>query len=493
VAGRFQVVMPDESSAAPGDDAAQRAAELGELKRRLAVVENENRALYEQVRATDDLLRHSREKLNAARRRLAQTDHYRSLVRDLRSRWYLRPFLPRHKLEQSGAAFADCWIHRGPRFDHVSSVRRRVLVVGHLLSGTLFGSEKSLLEIIAAIDPEKFDVFAVFPERNEEVVASLSPQVQGIAIFDYFWWRRDRPFHEATVAMFEEICRKLAIDLVHANTIMLSDPLIAARRIGIPAITNARELISQDNALITRLGGGPAEIARMVCENASYVLANSAATLADYPCREKGGFLYNSVDGVALDLPPQVDPSAIHVGLISSNILKKGVLDFVELARAAERQLPGLLFHLIGPENSLTRSWKESLTELPANLRFRGYVADPADAYRDLNVVLNLSRFAESFGRTVAEAMTARRPVIAYSHGALPELIDDGETGFLVPFLDLDAVLDRLRFFAEKPARIEEFGKEARVRALERFSRDKFAHDLNALYERLIAEATPAR
>ena len=89
-------------------------------------------------------------------------------------------------------------------------------------------------------------------------------------------------------------------------------------------------------------------------------------------------------------------------------------------------------------------------------------------------MVLNLSRFAESFGRTVAEAMMARRPVIGYHHGALPELIDDGETGFLVPYLDVSAVLDRLRFFVANPAKITEFGETARQRSLQLFSRDVF-------------------
>ena len=91
---------------------------------------------------------------------------------------------------------------------------------------------------------------------------------------------------------------------------------------------------------------------------------------------------------------------------------------------------------------------------LPRNFHFRGYVPSPADAYRDLNIVLNLSHFAESFGRTVAEAMAARCAVIAYRYGALPELIDDGETGFLTPFRDLSAVFDRLAFFAERPTKM---------------------------------------
>ena len=169
------------------------------------------------------------------------------------------------------------------------------------------------------------------------------------------------------------------------------------------------------------------------------------------------------------------------------------MLDFLELARAAETRLPALQFHLIGPESPLTREWRESGQKLPANFHLRGHVVDPPDAYRDLNVVLSLSRFAESFGRTVAEALTARRPVVGYRHGALPELIDDGETGFLVPYLDLAAGLDRLRFFAENPAKIEEFGESARARSLERFSREKFARGINALHERLIAESRPAQ
>ena len=275
--------------------------------------------------------------------------------------------------------------------------------------------------------------------------------------------------------MFEKIYRQMAIDLVHVNTIMLSDPLVAARRAGIPGITNAREIISLDDELAARLNAGPAEIAGTVCENATYLLANSATTLAEFPCGDHGGFLYNSVDDRTLDLPNSVDRTSIKVGMISSNIQKKGVLDFFELARMAEEASLALQFHLIGPETSLVRGWRIGRGELPRNIQIHGYVSPPAAAYRDLNIVINLSRFAESFGRTVAEAMVARRPVVAYRHGALPELIDDSETGFLVPYLDLPAVLDRLRFFVEQPAKIAEFGDAARQRSLRRFSREVFA------------------
>ena len=66
----------------------------------------------------------------------------------------------------------------------------------------------------------------------------------------------------------------------------------------------------------------------------------------------------------------------------------------------------------------------------------------------------------------------ARRPVVGYRHGALPELIDDGETGFLVPDLDLAGGASIASAFLP-PTRQDrpEFGETARERSLQLFSR----------------------
>ena len=155
------------------------------MQKQLASFEARCRALQEQVRATDELLEEAREKIRAAKHKGIEADHYRSLLHELRSRWYLRPFIPGSKLQPPTSDLADCWLYRGPRFDPPSSAsgagrrRQRVLIVGHLLSTLLFGSEKSLLEIIAAIDADKFDVFAVFPERNDQIFAELAASGAG--------------------------------------------------------------------------------------------------------------------------------------------------------------------------------------------------------------------------------------------------------------------------------------------------------------------------
>lgn len=480
---------PDENRIELENELARREAQYEDALRR-------SKSLTGELVAAEETIVALRLKLRAANRKRKDADHYRALLHQLRSRWYLRPFIPGRMLERP-ALQDEVWKFRGPHFGLAAAggaqVRKRVLIVGHLLSARLFGSERSLLDTICAIDPARFDVFVVFPEANEAVFQELAPHVQGIAVLDYRWWREGRETPGESVADFEALLDQQTIDLVHVNTIMIRDPLLAARRLGIPSVVHAREIISRDDEFADRLNATPAMIVREVCENATHVLGNSAATLAEFDCGARGSFLYNSIEEGPLDLPNEVDPHSIRVGLISSNIRKKGVLDFFELAARAEKALPSLQFHLIGPMTVLIEEWRAGLAQVPANLHLQDYAGQPSTLYRGLNIVLNLSHVAESFGRTVAEAMMARRPVIAYRHGALPELIDDGETGFLVPYLDLAAVLDRLQFFVEHPGKIGQFGASARARAQERFSPAKFSHAINDLYERLIVAGRPAR
>ncbi len=56
-----------------------------------------------------------------------------------------------------------------------------------------------------------------------------------------------------------------------------------------------------DEELASQLGAAPSEIAKVVCKNASYVLANSAINLANYPCGEQGGYLHYGIASTILE------------------------------------------------------------------------------------------------------------------------------------------------------------------------------------------------
>jgi glycosyltransferase involved in cell wall biosynthesis len=111
-----------------------------------------------------------------------------------------------------------------------------------------------------------------------------------------------------------------------------------------------------------------------------------------------------------------------------------------------------------------------------------GYVADPAQALAEVDVVINLSRFQESFGRTVLEAMASARPVVGYAWGALPELVVNSQTGFLVPFGDTEAVAARLLQLQQRPELKVGMGLAGRERALACFSGERLRKQLARVY-----------
>lgn len=77
---------------------------------------------------------------------------------------------------------------------------------------------------------------------------------------------------------------------------------------------------------------------------------------------------------------------------------------------------------------------------------------------------------AELFGLAAVEAMACARPVIVSRTGSLPELVEDGVTGFVVPPADPAAIRGRLIGLYEHPDRADTMGRCARRRVLERFT-----------------------
>jgi glycosyltransferase involved in cell wall biosynthesis len=76
-----------------------------------------------------------------------------------------------------------------------------------------------------------------------------------------------------------------------------------------------------------------------------------------------------------------------------------------------------------------------------------------ARAYAAADLVLQVSRKPEAFGRTVLEALAVGRPVLGWAHGGVGELLQQWQPEGAVPTFDMDALLDRARaVLADPPA-----------------------------------------
>jgi colanic acid/amylovoran biosynthesis glycosyltransferase len=87
---------------------------------------------------------------------------------------------------------------------------------------------------------------------------------------------------------------------------------------------------------------------------------------------------------------------------------------------------------------------------------------------------------------TLKEAMAMGLPVIGTLHGGIPELVEDGISGFLVPERDVDAIAQKLNYFIEHPEVWEQMGRAGRVYVEEHYDINRLNDELVEIYQQLV-------
>src|SRR4051812_22061171 len=107
--------------------------------------------------------------------------------------------------------------------------------------------------------------------------------------------------------------------------------------------------------------------------------------------------------------------------------------------------------------------------------------------------VLLLPSEQESFGLAALEAMACELPVIASNVGGLPEVVTDGETGFLSPVGDVDKMADDVVRLVDDRKFRRQMGRAARASAIDNYSTHKVIPQYIEFYERILAADSGAR
>ena len=391
-------------------------------------------------------------------------------------------------LSRDGATWISAYLQGQLQFVKGRPV---VLLCAHYSGIHVFGGERSFLDILDGLHTIGANVICTVPStENYNYIKAVRERSIGVYILPYQQWN---PSHEdeVIIAKFVEIIQRHSVNIVYANTIVLREPLTAARRCGVMTVTHAREIITYDQDLARQIGLAPGEIIKEVVSRSDYIIANSQATAECYKQSESVMVVPNMVAIDQMDLANEIDPANIRFALVSNNLPKKGLNDVIELARRCESFVPNARFLIIGPDNPYVHSLRKDQQKgrIPKNVEFLGFKDTPREAMAEANVVLMLSHFKESFGRTVIEAMAARRAVIAYDWGAPSGLVRDEETGFLVEFRNMDQLTDRVKTLCENPGLISEMGDRGRVFVSDHYSAERFVERLKDAYSSILHKA----
>jgi glycosyltransferase involved in cell wall biosynthesis len=118
-------------------------------------------------------------------------------------------------------------------------------------------------------------------------------------------------------------------------------------------------------------------------------------------------------------------------------------------------------------------------------VRFLGYVDDIGEWYAAFDAFL-LTSLNEGTPVVAIEAQAAGVPVVATDAGGTRTVVDDGETGFVVPIGDVEALADRLQRLRDDPELRARLAESGRTRMRERFSMARMLDDVQRVYAEIL-------
>lgn len=175
-------------------------------------------------------------------------------------------------------------------------------------------------------------------------------------------------------------------------------------------------------------------------------------------------------------------PTILFVGIVRES---KGVLVLLDACRLLKES--GELFHLKIMGKFDCKVFKQKVYRfvenngLKDNVDFLGVCTGKKKwlFYNEASIFCFPTFFeSETFGLVVLEAMQFKLPVVATRWRGIPSMVEEGESGFLVPIKDSRAVAEKLSLLLNSPDLQKKMGEKGRQVYLKCFTLDKFLHNI---------------
>jgi glycosyltransferase involved in cell wall biosynthesis len=387
--------------------------------------------------------------------------------------------------------------------------RKRILFIDH--TAVLGGGEIALLNLVRHLDRTRFDITVLLCSEGPLVdklreagiithILPLAPSIvetrKGSLGFNSLFRLKDHLRMIAYIRTLARFIRGNRFDLVHTNSLK-SDIIggLAARLAGAKLLWHVRDRIDDD--YLPR----PVVIAfRTLCRLIPHhVIAVSHATLATIdPGRRPAGHriksnrmhvVHDGIEGERFrDAAPTARNGVTHIGLVGRISPFKGQHIFLEAASAVRERFPNVKFQIIGGALFAEDDYEARIRDmadspgLKGAVEFTGFRADVPELISKLDILVHASTTGEPFGQVVVEGMAAGKPVVATRGGGVPEILEDGVSGLLVPMSDAPALAHAVCRLIQNPGAAEHMGRNGQERAMSCFSISSTASNVERVY-----------
>ena len=206
--------------------------------------------------------------------------------------------------------------------------------------------------------------------------------------------------------------------------------------------------------------------------------------------------IYNGVDegnfstfknGSSAKAQLGVDSGVSLVGTVSSLAPHKGHKYLIQAAPMILDILPSTKFLIVG-DGILREKLEEQVKNLNliSNVIFTGTRKNIPDLLSAMDIFVLPSCSREGLGISIIEAMAAEKPVVATDIGGIPEVVKNGETGFLVLSRNSEALAQAIIELLRNPKKANTMGKKGRIRFQEKFTNKRMLSEVENLYVALL-------
>ncbi len=173
------------------------------------------------------------------------------------------------------------------------------------------------------------------------------------------------------------------------------------------------------------------------------------------------------------------------VGNVAALVPHKGQRHLIEAAHLVVQKMPDVRFVILG-EGELREALERLIKEyhLEKHVLLPGFRTDVLGCIKSFDLFV-MSSVTEGLGTSLLDAMACSRPIVATRAGGIPEVVDEGVTGLLVPPRDHAALADAILALVGDPARRQAMGEAGFARVNEKFTVERMVAGTAAVYARV--------
>jgi glycosyltransferase involved in cell wall biosynthesis len=209
---------------------------------------------------------------------------------------------------------------------------------------------------------------------------------------------------------------------------------------------------------------------------------------------EKTSIIYNGIDIDEYQKPIDKNKKKAEIGIkedefVIGNVANlypvKGQIYLLRAAQKVLKEIPNTKFLIIG-RGELENELKIEAQNLGilSYVKFLGFREDVKELYKIMDVFV-LSSLAEGLPLSLIEAMASKVPVVATDVGGIPEVIESGVNGFLVPSANADALTKKITYISKNKTLAEIFAHSGYNKIKEQFSFESMINKYIEIYSNL--------